>query len=739
MGRGGRPSLRQGLDKDVYQIVRKIVDEQAENGSVRLSVSTIYDTIKRSNSSLNRKPKRILEDSIERVVQVMKDDEEEEDSVEGDFEGLEEPAVPEPNNSLNKSLVGMWNTNGATNPQKQSETNPTDTATPAPKSSTKKRHHGGESHSSKRRKGDSAVDRSPPTHVSLADLGGLDDVVEQLGDLVILPMTRPQVYMSSNVQPPRGVLLHGPPGCGKTMIANAFAAELGVPFISISAPSVISGMSGESEKALREYFEEARRIAPCLIFIDEIDAITPKRESAQREMEKRIVAQLLTCMDDLALEKTDGKPVIVLAATNRPDSLDAALRRGGRFDKEINMTVPSEPVREQILRALTRKMRLADDLDLKLLAKRTPGFVGADLNDLVATAGSAAIKRYLEILKSNSGPEDEKMMDIDHLSVTDEISPKVKEIRRLIVHAKDTPIGDETQTVLVSNADFFTALPKIQPSSKREGFATIPDTTWADIGALGGIRDELSTAIVDPIRHPEIYANVGITAPTGVLLWGPPGCGKTLLAKAVANESRANFISVKGPELLNKFVGESERAVRQVFVRARSSVPCVIFFDELDALVPRRDDTLSEASARVVNTLLTELDGLGSSRQGIYVIAATNRPDIIDPAMLRPGRLETLLFVNLPSPLERADILQTLVRKLPIEFDENLRRLAEECEGFSGADLGSLLRRAGYSAIKRRDTIKFEDFVAAKAFIRPSVTDLKKYERLRRDWSGGVV
>jgi ribosome biogenesis ATPase len=528
-------------------------------------------------------------------------------------------------------------------------------------------------------------------------------------------------------------LLHGPPGCGKTLIANAFAAELGVPFISISAPSVVSGMSGESEKALREYFEEAKRLAPCLIFIDEIDAITPKRESAQREMEKRIVAQLLTCMDEIALEKTDGKPVIVLAATNRPDSLDAALRRGGRFDKEINMTVPSEPVREQILRALTRKMRLADDIDLKTLAKRTPGFVGADLNDLVSTAGSAAIKRYLEILKSNSGEEME--MEIEG---EDELSPKVRELRRLISHAKESPMGEETEIVLVSNADFFAALPKIQPSSKREGFATIPDTTWSDIGALGGIRDELVTAIVEPIKNPDIYANVGITAPTGVLLWGPPGCGKTLLAKAVANESRANFISVKGPELLNKFVGESERAVRQVFVRARSSVPCVIFFDELDALVPRRDDTLSEASARVVNTLLTELDGLGSSRQGIYVIAATNRPDIIDPAMLRPGRLETLLFVNLPSPLERVEILQTLVRNLSIEFGEDLRRLAEECEGFSGADLGSLLRRAGYSAIKRRDTIKFEDFVAAKSFIRPSVTDLKKYERLRRDWSGGV-
>ncbi|KAJ5587889.1 uncharacterized protein N7459_003654 [Penicillium hispanicum] len=730
--RAGRPTLSQGLDREVYQVVRKIIDDQPDTGRIRLSVPAIYETIKKSNSSLNRKPKKLLEDCLERVLEVVKSDvlgDDDDDSVEGDFEGLEEPPVTEPN-GVNQSIVGMWSTASKSTPsRKTGESNGAVAAAAAP-SGSKRRQHGGES-ASKRRKGE-AVDRSPPTHVSLADLGGLDDVVQELGDLVILPMTRPQVYLSSNVQPPRGVLLHGPPGCGKTMIANAFAAELGVPFISISAPSVVSGMSGESEKALREYFDEAKRIAPCLIFIDEIDAITPKRESAQREMEKRIVAQLLTCMDEIALEKTDGKPVIVLAATNRPDSLDAALRRGGRFDKEINMTVPSEPVREQILRALTRKMRMADDLDLKTLAKRTPGFVGADLNDLVSTAGAAAIKRYLEILKSNSGEE----MEIEGM---DDLSPKVRELRRLITHAKETPVGDETQTVLVSNEDFFIALPKIQPSSKREGFATIPDTTWADIGALSGIRDELATAIVEPIKNPDIYAQVGITAPTGVLLWGPPGCGKTLLAKAVANESRANFISVKGPELLNKFVGESERAVRQVFVRARSSVPCVIFFDELDALVPRRDDTLSEASARVVNTLLTELDGLGSSRQGIYVIAATNRPDIIDPAMLRPGRLETLLFVNLPSPLERVEILQTLVRNISIEFNDDLRRLAEECEGFSGADLGSLLRRAGYSAIKRRDTIKFEDFVAAKAFIRPSVTDLKKYEKLRRDWSGGVV
>jgi ribosome biogenesis ATPase len=512
------------------------------------------------------------------------------------------------------------------------------------------------------------------------------------------------------------------------MIANAFAAELGVPFIALSAPSIVSGMSGESEKALREHFEEAKKMAPCLVFVDEIDAITPKRESAQREMEKRIVAQLLTCMDDLALEKTGGKAVIVIAATNRPDSLDPALRRGGRFDKEINMSVPNEAVREQIIRALTRQMSLSGDFDFPHLAKLTPGFVGADLSDLVSTAGAIAIKRFLDALKVKTAE-----MDIDHDPA---ISPKVTELRCLIKRAREHTEAS-TEAIAITNDDFFTALPKIQPSSKREGFATIPDTTWADIGALRPVREELLTAIVEPIRHPEKYARVGITAPTGVLLWGPPGCGKTLLAKAVANESRANFISVKGPELLNKYVGESERAVRQVFVRARSSIPCVIFFDELDALVPKRDDALSESSARVVNTLLTELDGL-SSRQGIYVIGATNRPDIIDSAMLRPGRLETLLFVDLPGEDERVEILQTLIRNLKIPFDEDVAAIARGCEGFSGADLESLLRRAGYAAIKRNDVIHLQDFETARRLVRPSVGDGKKYDRLKALWGSGV-
>ena len=670
-----------------------------------------------------------MEDSIGRVLEVLKQDAangDEVGSMEGEFDDIESAEV-QAANGINKSIVGLWaqnatKANGAMTPSAEEPG-----AQPVVNNSKKRSLYG--EPPAKRRKAGSTIDHSPPTHVNLDDLGGVDHVIKQLEDLIVLPFFRPEIYIISRIQPTRGLLLHGPPGCGKTMIANAFAAELGVPFISLSAPSIVSGMSGESEKALREHFEEAKKMAPCLVFLDEIDAITPKRESAQREMEKRIVAQLLTCMDDLALEKTGGKAVVVLAATNRPDALDPALRRGGRFDKEINLGVPNEAVREQILRALTRQMVLSEDFNFGLLAKLTPGFVGADLSDLVSTAGSAAIKRFLDTLKTESNE-----MDIDEDAVPP--SATVSELRRLIKRAK-VPTQAELTTISITINDFLTAIPKIQPSSKREGFATIPDTTWADIGALRPVREELLTAIVEPIRNPEKYKRVGITAPTGVLLWGPPGCGKTLLAKAVANESRANFISVKGPELLNKYVGESERAVRQVFVRARSSIPCVIFFDELDALVPKRDDTLSESSARVVNTLLTELDGL-SNRQGIYVIAATNRPDIIDEAMLRPGRLETLLFVDLPEAAERVEILQTLSRNLSIPYSDEIANVARGCEGFSGADLESLLRRAGYAAIKRNDTIKLEDFLIARQIVRPSVGDRRKYDRLKAQWGAGL-
>ena len=743
-------------------MIRKIDDERSQYGdpSSRLSFATVYDEIKRSNSSLSRKNKKLLEDSIERVLGTLEQDDEQDsvsDSMNGEFDGRESSSSKRKStvsNSLNRSIVGAWtNTphngsstpgHGSSAPKQEQEQDRTGGA-PA----KDRRQTNGEP-LQKKRKGvtGGAADRSPPTHVDLADLGGVDDVVRQLQWLLTYPMTLREFYTAEKQQPARGVLIHGPPGCGKTAIANAFAAELGVPFIPISAPSIVSGMSGESEKALREYFDEAKKLAPCLMFIDEIDAITPKREGAQREMEKRIVAQLLTCMDDLIMEKTNGKPVIVLAATNRPDSLDPALRRGGRFNKEINMTVPNELMREQILRALTRKSKLSGDVDFVMLAKRTPGFVGADLEDLVLTASEAAMRRALSGVEA-AAEATVPSMDIDtpaSLASGPPPTPAVAALRRLIQYIKSTPeLHTSPPTILVGNADFLTALPTIQPSALREGFATIPTTTFADIGALAHHRSSLETAIINPIADPDLYSQIGIAPTAGLLLWGPPGCGKTLLAKAVANESKANFISVKGPELLNKYVGESERAVRQVFARARSSVPVVIFFDEFDALVPHRGDaSQSEAASRVVNTMLTELDGVGDGREGIYVIAATNRPDAIDLAMLRPGRLGSTLFVGLPAAEERVDILRTLVRKLPnFEYTPEIADIARQADGFSGADLGSLLRRAGDNAVRRRTSsgIEYQDFLAARPEVRRSVgdDDLRRYETLKKRWGAEVT
>lgn len=610
-------------------------------------------------------------------------------------------------------------------------------------------------------------DRLPPS-ATLSELGGMDEIVSQLMELVGMPILHPEIYTATGVEPPRGVLLHGPPGCGKTTLANALAGELQVPFIPISAPLIVSGMSGESEKKVREVFQEARNLAPCLIFIDEIDAITPKRDGAQREMEKRIVAQMLTCIDELSMEKNGGKPVIIIGATNRPDSLDPALRRAGRFDREICLNVPTEESRIHILKAMTKNLKIDGELDYVKLAKATPGYVGADLKALASQAGICAIKRIFTDLSEKGlsfntiTPEttqdpttvsmdqemDVNMEDLEDLS-------KLSTIQKFLKIHPSSLTPEQLEPLSIKYEDFLTALPTIQPTAKREGFATIPDVSWSNVGALSQIRVELHMAIVQPIKRPELYEKFGISAPGGVLLWGPPGCGKTLLAKAVANESRANFILVKGPELLNKYVGESEKAVRQVFTRARASVPCIIFFDELDALVPKRDSALSELTSRVVNTLLTELDGL-NDRKGIYVIGATNRPDIIDPAMLRPGRLDKTLYVELPTQEEKLDILNTIVRtnKTPIASDVDLVRIAKDSrlEFFSGADLAALVREAGVCALKKKfykgienldenvgegvgaNEVTMEDFEDAMQSVRGSVLgeELDKYHEIHR-------
>ncbi|XP_027497513.1 nuclear valosin-containing protein-like [Corapipo altera] len=552
--------------------------------------------------------------------------------------------------------------------------------------------------------------------VTFEDVGGNDETLKEICKMLI-HIRHPEVYNHLGVVPPRGFLLHGPPGCGKTLLAQAIAGELELPMLKVAATEIVSGVSGESEQKLRELFEQAVSSAPCVLFIDEIDAITPKREVASKDMERRIVAQFLTCMDDLNNVAATTQ-VLVVGATNRPDSLDPALRRAGRFDREICLGIPDEGAREKILQTLCRKLKLPESFEFRPLARLTPGYVGADLMALCREAAMCTVNRVLIRCEEQRGKHaqaggntaEESMgigTDILVEEGTEQLElPPEDELQRLLdLLKKQDPLPEEQlQKLCIEMNDFIVALSSVQPSAKREGFVTIPDVTWADIGALEDVREELTMAILAPVRNPEQFKALGLTTPAGVLLAGPPGCGKTLLAKAVANESGLNFISVKGPELLNMYVGESERAVRQVFQRARNSAPCVIFFDEVDALCPRRSDRESGASVRVVNQLLTEMDGL-ENRQQVFIMAATNRPDIIDPAILRPGRLDKTLYVGLPPPEDRLAILKTITKdgtRPPLGSDVSLEEIAysQHCDCYTGADLSALVREASICALR---------------------------------------
>jgi ribosome biogenesis ATPase len=586
-----------------------------------------------------------------------------------------------------------------------------------------------------------------PRSVKLSDLGGIEDSLKDIKELILCPLMHPELYAWLGVDPPRGVLLHGPPGCGKTTLAHAIAQEAKVPFFSIAATEIVSGMSGESEAKIRELFQSAAAHAPSLIFIDEIDAIVPKRESAQREMERRIVAQLLASMDDLqsTFDGTDEvdrlarcrRHVTVIGATNRPDGMDAALRRAGRFDREIMLGIPDEAARERILRVQATKLRLNGDLDLREIAKKTPGYVGADLSALAKEAAASAVTRIFKKL------EDEERASAD-VTMDEGVAPALGGDTRLATGRLADPrplTEDELEDLAITMEDFSLALTRVQPSAQREGFTTTPNVTWDDVGSLTEIREELKFSIAEPIAHPERFQAMGLNISTGVLLYGPPGCGKTLVAKATANEAMANFISIKGPELLNKYVGESERAVRTLFQRARSASPCVLFFDEMDSLAPRRGSGGDNTSAeRVVNQLLTEMDGL-EARNATFLIAATNRPDMIDPAMLRPGRLDKLLYVPLPPPDGRVAILKTLTRRTPIAPDVRVDQIAlgRSCEGFSGADLAALVREACVAALKSMTlestpTVTTKHFEEAFTKVQPSVSksDHARYDELRR-------
>ena len=497
--------------------------------------------------------------------------------------------------------------------------------------------------------------------VTYEDIGGLDRELEQVREMIELPMRHPELFQRLGIEPPKGVLLHGPPGTGKTLIAKAVANEIDASFHTISGPEIMSKFYGESEEQLREIFEEAEENAPAIVFVDELDSIAPKRGEASGDVERRVVAQLLSLMDGL----TERGEVVVIAATNRVDAIDPALRRGGRFDREIEIGVPDRDGRLEILQVHTRGMPLTDGVDLDQYADNTHGFVGADVEQLAKEAAMTALRRVR--------PE----LDLE----SDEIPAEVLE------------------SIQVTEDDFKEALKGIEPSALREVFAEVPDISWEQVGGLEDTKERLRETIQWPLEYPEVFETLDMQAAKGVLLYGPPGTGKTLLAKAVANEAESNFISIKGPELLNKYVGESEKGVREVFKKARENAPTVVFFDEIDSIATERGRYSGDSGVgeRVVSQLLTELDGL-EELEDVVVIATTNRPDLIDSALLRPGRLDRQIHVPVPDEDARRAIFEVHTRDKPLADDVDLDRLAKRTEGYVGADIEAVCREASMAA-----------------------------------------
>lgn len=536
--------------------------------------------------------------------------------------------------------------------------------------------------------------------VNYDDVGGMSDTIKQLREMVELPLRYPELFTRLGVDPPKGVLLHGPPGTGKTRLAQAVANESDATFFTINGPEIMGSGYGESEGRLREVFEAAARAAPSIIFIDEIDSIAPKRTQVPGEAEKRLVAQLLTLMDGLEARAN----LVVIAATNRPDAIDEALRRPGRFDREIVIGVPDESGRREILSIHTRGMPLGEKVDLQELARTTHGFVGADIAALAREAAIEAVRRIMPKL------------DLDERTIPPEV----------------------LEELCVERDDFLAALKRVQPSAMREVMVQIPRVSWSDIGGVSEAVDKLKEGIELPLKNRAAFDRLGIRPAKGFLLYGPPGTGKTLLAKAVAKEAEANFISMKSSDLLSKWYGESEQQIARMFQRARSVAPCVIFIDEIDSLVPARGSGQGEpqVTGRVVNTILAEMDGL-EELQSVVVIGATNRPALVDPALLRPGRFDELVYVGTPDKAGREHILQIHTKDMPLAQDVDLASIAGKTERFTGADLEDVVRRAGLNALRRVggevEQVEAQDFAAALEDSRATVTEAmeEEYKKMR--------
>jgi len=537
--------------------------------------------------------------------------------------------------------------------------------------------------------------------VNYEDLGGLDEEIKKIREMVELPLKHPEIFARLGIEPPSGVLLHGPPGSGKTLLAKAVANESEANFMLINGPEIMNKFYGESEKRIRDIFEEAEKNAPSIIFIDEIDAIAPKREETRGEVERRVVAQLLTMMDGLKARRN----VVVIGATNRPNAIDPALRRPGRFDREISINVPDKKGRLEILKIHSRNMPLTKDVNITKLAECTHGFVGADLSALAKEAAMNVLRKILPDLKLN----------------------------------EKEPISEEVlQKLRVTAEDFKEALKIVRPSAIREVSIEKPNVQWKDIGGLQELKQELIEAVEWPLKHTDAFKRLGIRPPRGILMYGPPGTGKTLLAKAVATESEANFINLKGPSLLNMWVGESERGIRQIFEKARQASPAIIFFDEIDAIAPRRGLSVgTRVTERMLNTLLSEMDGL-EELNDVVVIAATNRPDMIDPALLRPGRFDRILSTQMPDKKSRSDIFKIHTAKIPLSPDVNINKLVELTENFSGADVESVCREAAMLALResiKSKEVRMDHFLGALKKTGPSLTveDAKRYKEIEEE------
>ncbi|MBX8636915.1 MAG: CDC48 family AAA ATPase [Thermoplasmata archaeon] len=547
--------------------------------------------------------------------------------------------------------------------------------------------------------------------VTYEDIGGLKEEVKKVREMIELPLKHPELFERLGVEAPKGVLLHGPPGTGKTLLAKAVVSETNANFLSITGPEIMSKFYGESEERLREIFKQAEDNAPSIIFIDEIDSIAPKRDEVTGETERRVVAQLLALMDGL---ESRGK-VVVIGATNRPNAIDGALRRPGRFDREIEINIPDRTGRYEILNIHTRGMPLNSDVDLERLADLTHGYAGADVSALTKEAAMRALRRVMPDL------------DLELDAIPAEI----------------------LNTMTVTQNDFFGALRDMQPSSMREVLIEKPNVHWDDIGGLKGAKQELKEVVEWPIKYADLFYQVKARTPRGVLMYGPPGTGKTMLAKAVATESQANFINVKGPEFLSKWVGESEKAVREIFRKARQAAPCIIFMDEIDSIVPKRgSEADAKVTERIISQMLTEMDGL-ETLHNVVVIAATNRPDLIDEAILRPGRFDRVAFIPLPDIDARRDIIRIHTRDMPLDKDVNLDELASKTDGFTGADVAGLCNEAALLRIRRfvgkggrisdpdarNLKIAMSDFQEAMEKVRPtSRVELERYVKIAREF-----